>query len=98
MNDPRNRGTKISDIEHVFEEAHHALNGCFNRFPGSIEILRAKLDEVLASVAVLDANPNFDAASSVSTECDECGESIPDDEPSHMNACHDPSCSLYEAK
>lgn len=40
-------------------------------------------------------NPNFDPVSSGSTECDECGESIPDDEPNMVNANHDESCSLH---
>lgn len=29
--------------------------------------------------------------------CDECGESIPDDEPDMFNAYHKPSCSLFAA-
>jgi hypothetical protein len=41
------RKTRISDIDHVFEEARHAVNGCINRHPGSVEILKAKLADVL---------------------------------------------------
>jgi hypothetical protein len=37
----------ISDVDHVFEEARHALNGCINQYPGSLEILRAKFADVL---------------------------------------------------
>jgi hypothetical protein len=41
------RDTRILDAEHVFEEMRHALNGCINQHPGSIEILREKFADVL---------------------------------------------------
>jgi len=40
------RETRILDAEHVFEDMRHALNGCINQHPGSLEILRAKFADV----------------------------------------------------
>jgi hypothetical protein len=41
------RKTRILDVDHVFEEMRHALNGCINQHPGSLEILREKFADVL---------------------------------------------------
>ena len=47
--------------------------------------------------AVGATNPEYEFGTSMSTRCDECDESIPDDEPSNVNASHDASCSLHDA-
>lgn len=41
------RDTRILDVEHVFEDMRHALNGCINQHPGSLEILKEKFADVL---------------------------------------------------
>lgn len=55
------RETLILDVEHVFEDAHHALNGCINQHPGSLEILREKFADVLWRAEAMMSKGNDEA-------------------------------------